>query len=194
MSSTTKTTLSKREENNQLKKTLIIETAIEMIEEAGGDSFNMKSLAETSGVPRATLYRYYTCKEELFHDIALYWGTNFRENLSQTKRSKRLDKALNQSFKAILQEARDRPELLRVIISDIFYVNMDATDFGNDFAQLFFALLDKFTDLEQHTLKEEDVHVLLRLLLANLQLVVSEKVSLKDALKNLSYCVDMLFR
>ncbi len=187
-------TLSKREENNQLKKTLIIETAIGMIEEAGADNFNMKSLAETSGVPRATLYRYYTSKEELFHDIALYWGTNFRENLSQTKRSKQLDKALNQSFKAILQEAQDRPELLRVIISDIFNANMDATDFGNDFAQLFFALLDKFTDLNEHTLKEEDVHVLLRLLLANLQLVVSEKVSLKEALNNLAYCVGVLLR
>lgn len=186
--------ISKREENNQLKKTLLIEAAIAMVEKAGMDGFNMKSLAEISGVPRATLYRHYTNKEELFHDIALYWGLGFTTSLSSSKKSKQLDKALSQTFKAILQEGKDRPELIKVVISDIFSASMDATDFENDFAQLFFALLEKFIDLEQHTLKKEDVHVLLRLLLANLQLVVSDKVSLKEALKNLSYCVEMLLR
>jgi AcrR family transcriptional regulator len=184
----------KREENNQQKKALIIETAMLMIEKSGMNSFNMKSLAEVSCVPRPTLYRYYTSKEALFHEIAVYWGTSFTLNIKSVRKQRQLNKALNLTFNAILQEANERPELFKVVLSAIFQANINAANFENDFAMLFFLLLKKFINVDENTLKKEDINVLLRLLLANLQLLVVEKVTINQALTNLSYCADILLK
>lgn len=64
------------------KEDLVKQKAIEMLVQFGIEGFGMNKLAKESGVSVATLYIYYTDKEDLIKKIAIEIGQNFfRETL-----------------------------------------------------------------------------------------------------------------
>lgn len=62
---------------NTNKEELVKQKAIEMLVKQGIEGFGMNRLAKESGVSVATLYIYYTDKEDLIKKIAIEIGQNF---------------------------------------------------------------------------------------------------------------------
>ncbi|MDQ6698099.1 MAG: TetR/AcrR family transcriptional regulator [Actinomycetota bacterium] len=70
-----------------------------VIAERGPERFTMSAIAETAGVSRPTLYRWFPTKDELLEALTVYEEHHFNQRLravieAQTSRGRRLDAAL----------------------------------------------------------------------------------------------------
>lgn len=59
----------------------ILDAATALVKERGYHSITMTEVAESSHVSRATLYRYYSTKEQLYNDAAGQWAINFIDDV-----------------------------------------------------------------------------------------------------------------
>ncbi len=59
----------------------ILDAARELVMDIGYQSVTMTVVADKAGVSRATLYRYYSTKEQLYSDVSIQWGINFVDHM-----------------------------------------------------------------------------------------------------------------
>lgn len=104
----------------QQRKQHIVQVAQSMVLAGGADNFSMKQLSVNAGVPRATLYRYYANKYQLFSDVTLYWSADFFQRLSQQQLAKKtIGETVNAVVYEILQEASAKPALMNMVLTSL---------------------------------------------------------------------------
>ena len=93
-------TLSRRLSPEQAaRRGAVVGAARALAREGGYAAVTMQSVAERSGVGRATLYRYFASKDHLLAEVALAWGADLRAELASRppraetagERARRLD-------------------------------------------------------------------------------------------------------
>lgn len=62
-------------------RTQILDAARELVNSIEYSVLTMKQVADHAGVSRATLYRYYSTKEELYSDVTFQWGQDFVQSV-----------------------------------------------------------------------------------------------------------------
>ncbi|MEI9917316.1 MAG: TetR/AcrR family transcriptional regulator [Bacteroidota bacterium] len=65
---------------DETKKALVKEKALELLVEHGFEGFSMQKLAKEAGISPATLYIYYTDKDDLIRTLGIDLSTRFAEN------------------------------------------------------------------------------------------------------------------
>lgn len=164
------------------KRTHILSVARSQISQYGSTAFNMKQLAEEAQVPRPTLYRYYSSKEFLFSDLALIWGNDLIQRLeAKPIKGKTAGQRISGVFKSILNEAADHPKLIQVVLDSLLSSNQEVVELQDDLSALLPLTLSTSLDLKKVRIKKSIMDLLLRLLLANLQLLSSGRASFKES-------------
>lgn len=148
----------------------------------------MKQLAEIAEVPRPTLYRYYSSKEFLFSELALVWGSELIQRLEEKPiKGKTAGQRITGIFRSILQEADENPRLIRVVLESLLSDNQEAMALQDDLSALLPSTLSTSIDLKKVKIKKSIMDLLLRLLLANLQLLSSGRATFKESMDSMSF-------
>ena len=66
------------------KRAQILEAGSKLVIDQGFPAVTMVEIAELAKVSRATLYRYYSTKDQIYNDIAIEWGLNFVSSIRQS--------------------------------------------------------------------------------------------------------------
>ena len=90
--------LSRKEQERETRKKLILEGALKVFKDLGLERATMDEIARVAGFGKATLYYYYSSKEEIFNTILLegwksLWLTTW-PMLSNSSRWSRLIRAI----------------------------------------------------------------------------------------------------
>ena len=98
---------------------LILRAANELVVRIGYRAVTMSGLADCAGISRATLYRYYPTKEQLFSDASLLWVFSFVGSLHKVPVAptvgERVISVIHQAFNII----EDNPKLVTAYIETI---------------------------------------------------------------------------
>jgi len=175
------------------RKQKIIAKATQMISKQGYDSFNMKELAELSGVPRASIYRAYASKEHLLSEITLDWGLSLVSRLQNQPHKGRTNGAkIKGVFKSILEEAQNNPKLIQAVLDNLLSSDKSARNMEIKIEGLLPALLSSAIDYKSIPNSSKVLSILLRLLLAELQMLTSGRSDLKLSIYHLSFTAEKL--
>ncbi len=109
-----KPTYSKREASRRH----IINAARDLVMELGHANVTMTVVADRANVSRATLYRYYSTREQLYSDVSIQWGMNFVDHMRQNPPQggtvgERICMVIRETVKA----SADHPKLMAAHIS-----------------------------------------------------------------------------
>jgi AcrR family transcriptional regulator len=95
------------------KRAQILEAGSKLVIEQGFPAVTMVEIAELASVSRATLYRYYSTKDQIYNDIAIEWGLNF---VSSIRQSPPQDPTVGGRISTVIQKAvsaaADNPRLM----------------------------------------------------------------------------------
>lgn len=81
------------------------------------EDIQMRDLAAEAEVSRATLYRYFTTREEVYAALTVDWGRSFLERLRQSSAAPRSPRArVHWVLGAVLDEAASEPRLIRAFL------------------------------------------------------------------------------
>ncbi len=98
----------------------IIQAAWQIARQQRFEQIQMQDIAEKAAVGRATLYRYYQTKEQLYADVTLHWGMRFFQQLNDAKsQPKTPRKRVHWVLQAIIEEAESERTLIRAFLSCI---------------------------------------------------------------------------
>lgn len=86
--------------------------------EMGYPAVTMTELADRAGVSRATLYRYYSTKEQLYSDVSIQWGVNFVDHMRQhPPRGDTVGERVSGVIRETIGAAADNPRLMTAHIA-----------------------------------------------------------------------------
>lgn len=171
----------------------ILTTARKIISEQGAAGLNMKELALLADVPRASLYRTYAGKEHIISEITLEWGLSLVGRLqAETPKGRTNGTRVRSVFKSILQEADNNPLLTSAVLENLLSPDDSTRNMQIKFEALLPALLVSAIDYESIPQSKKVTDVLLRLLLANLQMQSSGRSSMKESLTNMVFAAEKL--
>ncbi len=177
----------------QERKQRILDAARRVISEQGADALNMKELAQIADVPRASLYRAYASKEHIISDITLEWGSSFASRLQgRSSRGRTNGERIKSVFKSTLQEAEDNPLLIGAVLGNILSTDDNTRNMQIEFEGLLPAALSSAVDYRSIPESKKVMDVLLRLLLANLQMLSSGRSGLKESLSHMVFAAEKL--
>ena len=177
----------------QQRKQQILAHARAIISEQGAAALHMKELAIFAEVPRASLYRTYSSKEHIISDITLEWGVSLVSRLqANSPRGKTNGARIKSVFKSILREADDNPLLIGAVLDNLLSADAATQNMQMEFENLLPALLSSAIEYDGIPDSQNIMDVLLRLLLANLQLLSAGRSTLKEALANMIYTSEKL--
>jgi AcrR family transcriptional regulator len=180
-------------DTKQKRKRKILDAAKKLVSEQGAGSLNMKELARIADVPRASLYRSYASKEHIISDITLEWGLSFASRLqTSSPRGRTKGERIKRVFKIILQEAEDNPLLIGAVLGNILSTDDSTRTMQIEFERLLPAALSSAVDCRSIPESKKVMDVLLRLLLANLEMLSSGRSSLKEALSHMVFAAEKL--
>jgi len=180
-------------EIKELRRQVIIDAARELISVHGSVGLNMKELATLAGVPRASLYRMYSSKEHIISEITLDLGVEFAQRLQAEKpRGKTAGAKITYIFKRLLQEAESDPRLIAAVLESLVSNDSNSIALQLGIEALLPKLLSLAVDVDSLPDANCVIDVLLRLLLANLQMMTSGRVSLQEALGNMTFAAERL--
>ncbi|MGK0498860.1 MAG: AcrR family transcriptional regulator [Oceanicoccus sp.] len=96
----------------------IVVAANNLVKAIGYPAVKMTDVAEEAGVSRATLYRYYSTKEQLYRDVAINWAINFIDQLRQQPPAGRtVGDRINEVIQTTLETAAKSPQLMAAYIA-----------------------------------------------------------------------------
>ena len=180
-------------EQKSQRKLKILTTAWEIITEHGAAGLNMKELAQIANVPRASLYRTYASKEHIISDITYEWGMSVVRRLEQeSPRGKTNGERIKNVYKNILAEAENNPLLISAVLENLLSTDETTRNMQIQFEGLLPALLSSAIDCHAIPDTQQVMDVLLRLLLANLQMLSSGRSSFNEALSIMLYTSEKL--
>ena len=175
------------------RKKKLIAKAIKMISEEGYESFNMKKLASLTGVPRASLYRAYASKEHLVSEITLDWGLSLVSRLQKQPHLGRTNGAkIKRVFKSILEEAQHNPLLIQAVLDNLLSSDENTRNMQIEIEGLLPALLSSAIDHKSIPNSTKVLSILLRLLLAELQMLTSGRSDLKLSVSHMVFTAEKL--
>jgi AcrR family transcriptional regulator len=95
------------------KRAQILEAGGKLVIDQGFSAVTMVEIAELAKVSRATLYRYYSTKDQIYNDIAIEWGLNF---ISAMRQSPPQDPTVGGRISTVIEKAvsaaADNPRLM----------------------------------------------------------------------------------
>jgi AcrR family transcriptional regulator len=100
-----------------------VAAAREIAAEGGYDALTMHELARRSGVSRATLYRYFTSKDQLLVEVSLQFNEELRADLERHPPdggsvADRLTEVFSRVLGAVAREPRLMAAMLRALFAD----------------------------------------------------------------------------
>lgn len=96
----------------------IIDAARELVMEVGYPSVTMTVVAGRAKVSRATLYRYYSTKEQLYSDVSIQWGINFVDHMRQNPpQGDTIGERITGVIRATVNASADNPRLMAAHIA-----------------------------------------------------------------------------
>ena len=101
----------------------ILDAARELVMDIGYQSVTMTVVADKAGVSRATLYRYYSTKEQLYSDVSIQWGINFVDHMRKNPPQgntigERITGVIQETVNASADNARLMAAHIATMISD----------------------------------------------------------------------------
>lgn len=123
---TAKLNASKREASRQQ----IIEAARTLANELSYPSITMTTVADRANISRATLYRYYSTKEQLYSDVTIKWGIQFVDQMRQNPPTgattgDRLQDVIRRTIEVSGENPRLIGAYIATMISDDFSLQSD---------------------------------------------------------------------
>lgn len=105
------------------KRPQIIQAARNLVDNQGYPGLTMKQVADGADISRATLYRYYSTKEELFSDVVYDWGLELVSSMQeQPLRDKTVAARLSMLTRHVIESVANNPRLMAahiaVLVSD----------------------------------------------------------------------------
>lgn len=96
----------------------ILNAARELVVELGYPSVTMTVIADQAKVSRATLYRYYSTKEQLYSDVSIQWGIDFVDEMRQhSPQGETVGERVNGVIRATVLAAAANPRLMTAHIA-----------------------------------------------------------------------------
>jgi AcrR family transcriptional regulator len=105
------------------RRSRAVAAAREIAAEGGYDALTMHEVARRSGVSRATLYRYFTSKDQLLVEVSLQFNDELRADLEQHPPqggsvAERLTEVFSRVLEAVAQQPRLTAATLRALFAD----------------------------------------------------------------------------
>ena len=100
------------------KRTQILEAGRQLVISQGFPAVTMVEIAECGNVSRATLYRYYSTKDQVYNDISIEWGIAFVDAI---RRSPPQHESIGERISSVIEQAvfaaADNPRLMAAYIA-----------------------------------------------------------------------------
>ena len=108
----------------------IIEAARKLVMEIGYPLVTMTTIAERAKVSRATLYRYYSTKEQLYSDVSVKWAIDFIDTIRRNPPQgdtvgARVSSVIRQTINAAAENPRLMAAHIATMISDDMSLKAD---------------------------------------------------------------------
>lgn len=100
------------------KRSQILEAGRKLVIEHGYPAVTMVQIAELADVSRATLYRYYSTKDQVYNDIAIEWGIAFVSSIRQSPpEHETVGERVVEVIRQAVVAAADNPKLMAAYIA-----------------------------------------------------------------------------
>lgn len=99
--------------------------AAEILVEAGPDNMSLKSIADRAGIGIASMYHYFSCKDDLLLNLAVLGFDDLRREIVRRVRSDR-EMPLSAGSQAFLAFAADRPAFLSLMFNERLLARFEA--------------------------------------------------------------------
>ena len=137
-------TLSRRLSPEQAaRRGAVVGAARALAREGGYAAVTMQSVAERSGVGRATLYRYFASKDHLLAEVVLAWGADLSAELaSRPPRATAAGERVAEVLLHVLAAAEAEPRLTGAVLAAATSADPEAVRAGQELGALMQRYLD----------------------------------------------------
>ena len=137
-------TLSRRLSPEQAARRSAVVVAARTLARAGGyTAVTMQSVAEHSGVGRATLYRYFASKDHLLAEVVLAWGADLSAELqSRPLRAGSAAERVAEVLLHVLAAAQAEPRLTSAVLAAATSADPEAVRAGQELGAVMQRYLD----------------------------------------------------
>ncbi len=113
----------RRERERRQRRRLILQAATAVFAESGLAGASMDAIARRAELGKATIYYYFSTKEQLYSQVVEAGTEAFFSSLSRTGRQPAgLDEAVEDLLRSFVAFCRQNPELLRVIAPFLIHI------------------------------------------------------------------------
>jgi len=100
----------------------LLQQAVQLIHEKGVDALTLQVLASKLGTSRSAIYRHFSSKNELMHNVMLYGFSMFDETISPIfeQKNESVEKRLYLMGKEYIKFALEHPNLYRMLFGEKF--------------------------------------------------------------------------
>ena len=100
------------------KRVQILQAARALVIDQGFPAVTMVEIADLAKVSRATLYRYYSTKDQIYNDVTIDWGINFVQSIRQSPpRQASAGERITAIIQKAVNAAADNPKLMAAYIA-----------------------------------------------------------------------------
>lgn len=171
----------------------ILEAARRLARAGGFEGVQMRDLADEAGVARATLYRYFTTREEVFAALTVEWGLAFLERLrAEPLREADPHARLRWVLRSVLEEASREPSLIHALLVMLVSEKAGAATRTAGIGRLLPTLLAFAAGGEATPLDGRTERLVEHVLLASLVAMQRGDVDLARACEDLDHALDRL--
>ena len=137
-------TLSRRLSPEQAaRRSAVVDAAGTLAREGGYAAVTMQSVAERSGVARATLYRYFASKDHLLAEVVLAWGADLSTELqSRPLRATAAAERVAEVLLHVLAAAEAEPHLTSAVLAAATSADPEAVRAGQELGAVMQRYLD----------------------------------------------------
>jgi len=101
--------------------------------ESGYEDVSMREIAQRSGVSRATLYRYFSSKDQLLTEVSLDVSASLREDLeARPSRAATAAERVTEVFARVLGALAREPKLLAALLRSFFASDPDVDSLASE--------------------------------------------------------------
>ncbi len=178
---------------NETASDKIIRAAREIASTQPFAMIQMQDIAQKAGISRATLYRYYTTREQVYAEVTLQWDVGFYERLTSTTRQPRDPrKRVHWVLKSIIDEAQSEPHLIRAFLLCIVQGASGRHERTAEIHLLLPTLLSYALSVPAESLPTRPVRLLQDLLLSSLIGLLRQERDYATVTGDLVYMADIL--
>jgi AcrR family transcriptional regulator len=171
----------------------ILSAARDMASRQPFEKIQMQGIAVRAGVSRATLYRYYTTKQQVYADVTVRWGLGFYDRLAQSRRQpKDARRRVHWVLKAIIDEAESERHLIRAFLICVSQGNISADHELSEISQLMPLLLSLALEVPVYKVPVRAVRLLQHVMLSGLMSLQRQALDKPTVMADLRFVADLL--